>query len=140
MITNPQRNRLAKFLDGGVEDANLAPAVFYVGLSTVAIPESGVISGEVTGGGYERIAIPNNTSNFSTPDASNPGKVFNMNTFEWPESTESWGTIKTVFFTYSKTANEALYCVSVNREVPAYSIIYFKGDTTSGDLNFSINN
>ena len=140
MISNPQRNRLAKYLYGGTEDANLSPATFYIGLSTAAIPESGVITGEVIGGGYERVAIANNTTTFSVPDANNPGKVHNKIFVEWPESTEDWGTIKTVFLTYSKTATEALYYISVNREVPAYSIIYFKGDTDSGDLNFSINN
>lgn len=140
MITNPQRNRLAKFLYGGTTDANLSPTYFYIGLSTNELTESGVITGEVKGGGYKRVSIRNNTTTFSVPTADAPGTVHNKISVEWPESTESWGVVKTVFITYSDTATEALYCIPVNRDVPAYSIIYFKGDSDAGDLNFNINN
>lgn len=133
MITNPQRNRLASYLYGRTENADLAPEKFYIGLSTSDIGEDGKITGEVNKAGYARKEIANNSVNFVLNEGKY-GTVHNALSLEWDESQEAWGTIKTVFITNSLDSNEALYCISVNRNVPAYSIIYFK----EGDLSFSI--
>lgn len=137
MITTPQKNRLAKFLYGHDLDTKLSPNNFYIGLSTDVLGEDGVIKGEVTGQGYERKIIANTADSFSTPVA---GVVHNTINVEWNEAEESWGRVRTVFFTDAKESQEALYYITVDRDVPAYSIIYFKGNAEAGDLNFSINN
>ena len=140
MITKPQRIRLANFLYGNVQTelSTLSPATFYVGLSTAAMGDDGTISGEVSGNGYSRVAVANNKTSFNTATAD--GTVFNQVNISWNEAVASWGTIKTVFFAPSASANPALYYIPVNKEVPAGATIYFKGTTSGGDLTLSVVN
>jgi len=67
------------------------PANYYLALSTTSnINPDGTGFTEITGGSYTRVQIPNNTVSFSTPVN---GVVKNAVSFQFAESTASWGTI-----------------------------------------------
>lgn len=142
MVTLPQRVRLANMLYGndrtGID--TLAPATFYIGLSTAQMGDNGVISGEPTSGGYARVAVANNKNNFSTANNGTGANVFNTDRIEFPEATTAWGNIRTVFFTTSPTSSEALYYISVDKNVQAFTTVYFKGGVNAGDLTLSVSN
>jgi hypothetical protein len=48
---------------------------------------------EPSGGGYARVGITNNTTNWPTPTGGNPAQVQNANVIAWPTTTASWGQI-----------------------------------------------
>lgn len=139
MITAPQRTRLANYLYGGdnTQVGTIVPTTLYIGLMTSNMTDAGVITNEVSGNGYARIAVTNDKDNFSV---STDGTVHNVVDLSFPQSTASWGTIKTVFFAPTATATEALYYVLVDKAVPAQSTLYFAGNGGSGDINLSVVN
>lgn len=97
-ITTYQANKLNDFLFGGT---SFTPSgTYYLGLSTTAINANGGGATEPAGGGYARVAVTNNKTNFTT---SSGGIVQNNTQFEFPESTTAWGTITHVFIADSGT-------------------------------------
>lgn len=66
------------------------PASYYAALSTAAPGTNGASFKEPTGGAYARVAITNDTANFTAP---NNGVVANAKDIEWVQSTADWGTI-----------------------------------------------
>ena len=78
-----------KLLDGywGQNVALSPPANFYVAALTGAPTEAGVYT-EITGGGYARVAVPNNDSNW---DAASGGKA-NTNDINFPLATGDWNS------------------------------------------------
>lgn len=87
-ITTYQANRLNDYLFGST---SFTPnGTYYIGLSTTAINAAGTGVTEPTGGGYQRVAVTNNKTNFTD---STGGIVQNKVQFEFPESTTAWGTI-----------------------------------------------
>jgi hypothetical protein len=67
------------------------PGTWYIGASTTTINQDGTGATEPSGGGYARVAVTNNTSNWQTI----PGDVGcrNLTAIEFPVATASWGTI-----------------------------------------------
>jgi len=53
-------------------------------------PGEAVSGTEVVGGGYDRVSVTNNTTNF--PDAVGGVKTTGVNIM-WPEATGTWGTV-----------------------------------------------
>ena len=103
-ITTYQANRLNNYLFGAT---SFTPnGTYYIGLSTTAINAAGTGVTEPTGGGYKRVAVTNNKTNFTD---STGGIVQNKVQFEFPESTTAWGTITHVFIADSLTGGNILY-------------------------------
>lgn len=48
---------------------------------------------EPSGGGYARITVANNTTNWPVPSGTNPVTVQNGALLSWPQTTSSWGQI-----------------------------------------------
>lgn len=70
--------------------ASTAPATYYVALSTTAPTNTGTNVTEPSGGGYARVAVVNNATNF--PAAASRAKS-NGTVVTFPTATASWGTI-----------------------------------------------
>ena len=123
-ITTYQANKINDFIFGGTQ---FTPnSTYYLGLSTTAISSSGTGATEPSGGGYARVAITNNKTNFTV---SSGGIIKNQTQFEFPESTTAWGTITYVFIADSPTTgggNILYYDALTNpRTVQTASILLF---------------
>lgn len=142
MTSTSQLARIVNYLYGAMSDPATSPSALWVGLSTGTVSTTGVISGEVSGGGYTRVSIPNNKVSWST--ATTNGSVTLKTDVTFPESTTAWGNITTVFLSDAQTGGTALYYVTLptSRNVQAHVTVYFKGDPTgnSGDITLSVSN
>lgn len=73
--------------------AYVAPSTVYLALYT-ALPGDVSASGtEVTGGSYARVAVLNNTTNWSNSTGTSPTTKVNGATFTFPTATANWGLI-----------------------------------------------
>lgn len=70
--------------------ASNAPAAYYVGLSTTTPTNTGTNVTEPSTGGYARVAVTNNATNW--PAASGRSKS-NGTAITFPTPTASWGTV-----------------------------------------------
>lgn len=121
-ITTYQANKLNDFLFGGT---SFTPSsTYYIGLSTTAISSSGTGATEPSGGGYARVSVTNNKTNFTNASG---GIVQNNQQFEFPESTTAWGTITYVFISDSPTGGNILYydALTTPRTVQAATVLLF---------------
>ena len=121
-ITTYQANRLNNYLFGAT---SFTPnGTYYIGLSTTAVNAAGTGVTEPTGGGYKRVAVTNNKTNFT---GSTGGIVQNKVQFEFPESTTAWGTITHVFISDSLTGGNILYydALTTPRTVQTATILLF---------------
>lgn len=78
-------NSLLQNVFGGV--AYAPPSTIYVGLSSTPPTATGGNITEPSGNGYARVAIANNTTNFSTPTT---GTTSNSAAITFPASTGAW--------------------------------------------------
>ena len=92
MISYTQSNKILNRYFGNVSDT--VASTLYLGLSTTAINNDGTGATEPSGGGYARVAVVNNKTNWS--NASN-GILSNLTELSFPESFASWGTVSHVF-------------------------------------------
>ena len=92
MISYTQSNKILNRYFGNVSDT--VASTLYLGLSTTAINNDGTGATEPSGGGYARVAVVNNKTNWS--NASN-GILSNLTALSFPESSTSWGTVSHVF-------------------------------------------
>ena len=92
MISYTQSNKILNRYFGNVSDT--VASTLYLGLSTTAINNDGTGATEPSGGGYARVAVTNNKTNWS--NASN-GILNNLTELSFPESSTSWGTVSHVF-------------------------------------------
>ena len=92
MISYTQSNKILNRYFGNVSDT--VASTLYLGLSTTAINNDGTGATEPSGGGYARVAVVNNKTNWS--NASN-GILSNLTQLSFPESSASWGTVSHVF-------------------------------------------
>ena len=67
------------------------PATWYIGASTTTIASDGTGATEPVAGGYARVAVTNNTSNWENIPADTGRR--NLTAIEFPVATASWGTI-----------------------------------------------
>ena len=92
MISYTQSNKILNRYFGNVSDT--VASTLYLGLSTTAINNDGTGATEPSGGGYARVVVVNNKTNWS--NASN-GILSNLTELSFPESSTSWGTVSHVF-------------------------------------------
>jgi hypothetical protein len=122
-------NKVLDLLLGAV--SYTVPTTVYIGLYTVAPTDAGGGT-EVSGGGYARVAVTNNTTNF--PTASN-GSKSNGTTINFPTATADWGTVVAVGIFDASTAGNLLFWANLTT-----SKVVQNGDTAqfaSGSLTFS---
>lgn len=144
MITIPQRNLIAKFLFGrsisGEELLKLSPASFYIGLSEDELTEDGVITGELTSGGYKRAKVENTYgANNTFSESANNGVITNeYKEVRFERSTEVWPAVKSVFISPNAEPTEgefAMYIAAVDiQEIPSGVNLYYD----KGALQLSI--
>jgi hypothetical protein len=94
------------------DTAYTVPGTLYVGLSTTTITRSGgSVSGvtEPSGGGYARVAVTNNTTNWSNATAATPSVKANAVAITFPQATASWGTVTDMFIADAATGGNILW-------------------------------
>jgi len=122
-------NKILDFLLGGV--SYTPPSTVYIALFTVAPTDAGGGT-EVSGGGYARVAVANNTTNF--PAASN-GSKSNGTTITFPIATADWGTVVAVGIFDAATAGNLLFWANLTTSKTIQN-----GDTAqfaAGSLTFT---
>ena len=125
MISYTQANKILNRYFGNVSDT--VSGTLYLGLSTTAINNDGTGATEPSGGGYARVAVTNNKTNWS--NASN-GILSNLTEISFPESSSSWGTVSHVFL--SETIGGApIYfdALATPRAVQAQTTLIFATNT-----------
>jgi len=122
-------NKVLDFLLGGVSFT--PPATVYIALFTAAPTDAGGGT-EVSGGGYARVAVTNNTTNF--PAASN-GTKSNGTTITFPTATADWGTVVAVGIFDASTGGNLLFWANLSTSKTIQN-----GDTAqfaAGSLTFT---
>lgn len=87
-----------KILDhvlGGVD--YVRPATVYIALFT-SDPGEGTGGTEVTGSGYARVAVTNNSTNFPAATGSTTGQKSNGTAITWPTATGDWASAANIGF------------------------------------------
>lgn len=124
-ISYLQANKMLDRNFGNVADT--VPTTLYLGLSTTAINPDGTGTTEPSGGGYSRIAVPNNKSTWS--NASN-GILNNLIELSFTESTASWGTISHVFLADAIGGNPIYFdALTTPRAVQSQTTLIFAINT-----------
>lgn len=82
------KNAVLDFLFGATSFS--APAEYYVALSTTQPTDSGANVNEPSGGGYARLGILNNGTNWV---AASAGEKANAGDLSFPTASSLWGTI-----------------------------------------------
>lgn len=106
---------------------NTIPSTYYIGLSTSStITEVGFT--EPTGGGYERVALVNSTSNFTVP--ANGAITINA-AIEYPETTAVMGNVYAVGIFDAATGGNMLYygALTTSKYVESETILQFRAGT-----------
>lgn len=142
MITKPQRKRVSNFLYTNIDDGSVHPTTMYVGLCTGNVSDDGIITGEISGGNYSRVAVQMNPETWSAADEN--AICRNKIDITFPESSTAWGNIAAVFFTNVLTGGIAQYYVPISpaRNVQSFTTVYFKGDPVgiTGNIQLSVSN
>lgn len=113
--TTYQLNQLLNYLIGSV--AYSPPATWYLGLSTSLIAIDGAYT-EPAGNGYDRVAITNDTTNWTTATLTNL-IVSNKLAASFPVSTGSWGTIQSIFLADAASGDYVCY---YSPATPAFTV------------------
>lgn len=84
------------------------PSFVHIALSTAAFTSTatGSAMSEVNAGGYSRVQVTNNTSNW--PNASNGSKANNA-VFTFTSATANWGTVLSFYIVDASSAGNVLY-------------------------------
>ena len=86
-------------------------ATVYIGLwaaSSLSATSTGSTAGEVSGGAYARVAVTNNTTNW-TPTNSSSQQKQNGTAINFPTPTANWGTVGQVAILDAASAGNILY-------------------------------
>lgn len=99
-------------LDHLVGGSTLAkPTNVYIAVSTAAYSDAatGASMTEVTGGGYGRVAVSNNASNWPNATGSSPALKQNGAPFTFPTASSSWGTLLSFYIVDAASGGNILY-------------------------------
>lgn len=123
-------NKVLDHLLGAV--AYTAPATVYFALYSAAPSDTGGGT-EVGGGGYTRVAVTNNATNWP---AAASGTKRNASTITFPEATATWGTIVAIGILDAATAGNLLFWTTItSRSVVSGDIPRFNAQGVSITLN-----
>lgn len=104
LVTTYKNMLLDAFLGEG---SSIIPSPACFGLSSTAIAPDGSGITEPSGGGYGRVEVVNDGTNF---DPAVDGVKKNLTTIAWPEASASWGTMR-YWFICDVSDNVYLYGV-----------------------------
>jgi hypothetical protein len=108
------------------------PSTVYFALYTAAPSDAGGGT-EVNTGGYTRVAVPNNLTNW--PAATN-GTKRNANTITFPEAQATWGNIVAIGIHDAATAGNLLFWTAItSRQVVSGDIPRFNAQGVSVTLD-----
>lgn len=88
-FTDYLENNVLNHIFGGADFTR--PATLHVGLFTTLPNDAGTGGVEVTGAGYARVAVTNNSTNFP---AASGGSKSNGTQIQFAQATASWGNVK----------------------------------------------
>ena len=109
-----------------------APGTVYFALYTSAPSDAGGGT-EVSGGGYSRVAVVNNATNWP---AATAGTKRNGAVITFPEATAAWGSITAIGILDAATAGNLLFWTSItSRSVVTGDIPRFNAQGVSITLN-----
>lgn len=99
----------AKVLDA-VFGQTALPAIgtVYVALYTATPTDANASGTEVTGGGYARVAVTNNVTNWPAASGTAPTRKANGTAITFPAPTANWGTITSFAIYDASTAGNEL--------------------------------
>lgn len=110
-----------------------APATLYFGLWINGLDDTATGSSgtEVTGGGYGRVAVTNNTTSFGTTGVDGTGVRKNKIDITFSAATENWGTVTQLGICDATTGGNMLYYgdLSTPREILNTEIHKFSVDS-----------
>lgn len=133
MITYYQANRI---IDRNFGNTNFTPpATLYVALSTTTPSADGTGVTEPSGGGYARVSVTNNKTNFTT---SSNGVLSNAVQLSFPESSSAWGTITHICMYDASTGGNLLYYDTLTPSRSVQSLTTFL--LAAGQLQISMTN
>jgi hypothetical protein len=98
-VTSYASNKILNYIFGN-SPTLVMPANFYMGVSSTALNIEGIGATEPTGGGYQRLVIPNDKNSFSA--AANKTVTF-AKEFQFPNSTSPWGDMTHWFISDTPT-------------------------------------
>ena len=122
-ITTYQLNKIIQHIFSGTTYTPVA--TWYLGLSTTAIDETGATVTEPTDAAYARVAITNNGTEWVVTGTD--GEMENANDADFPQSTESWGNIASIFLADASTAGNVCYFADASPifPVPVNTVVSF---------------
>lgn len=110
------------------------PATLQVGLSTTAINDDGTGITEPAGGDYARVALDNDTVTWDAAIIDNDkGLKTNAIDIEFPEATDTWGTIVN-FFIADNAVVLGYGPLAASKEINVGDIVRFK----AGELKITL--
>lgn len=126
-----------KILDQILGGSSYSPAsTLYIGLwnTTLSDVSTGLTSGEISGGNYARVAVPNDATHWP---AASSGSKSNALSIAFPYATSSWGTVKTVAILDASTGGNLLFFSTPSPvvSVAQYDTLVF----APGNLTLSLN-
>jgi hypothetical protein len=128
------RNSVLNHVFGGV--TMTPPGSLYVGLSTTAIADNGTGATEPTGATYNRAAITNNKTFWTTATGAE-NAVSNSVEFSFPESDAAWGTISHFFLSDAPTGGNILVsgALEASKSIAAGDVARFPVDSLTIKLD-----
>lgn len=132
-MTDYMESGLANAMLRGNPDSWALPTGIYVGLTNATPSDASPTTGELSGDGYARVNVVQNTTNWSTVGVD--GIVTNNVSIEFPEATADWTTASGVVICDALTGGNCFMKGSISTPRTALSgdVIRFK----SGDLSFT---
>lgn len=119
-FTDYLENKLLDHVFGGGDYSRAT--TLYIGLSTTAITDAGGNVTEPTGGGYSRVEVTNNATNFP---AASGGEKSNGTAIEFPIPSDNWGTVTHFFISESSSGTSSII---------GYGTLAIPKTINSGDL------
>jgi hypothetical protein len=142
LLTNHAENKVIDALFRG--QALGAPTTWYLALSTAVRSDSGAPT-EPSGNGYARVAVVANLDNFKgtqgaagAASSGTSGTTSNAVAITFPESTDSWGTIQSVWFMSASSGGQAWMAIDLTTPVTVSGsdfTLSFAVDRLTGQIN-----
>jgi len=99
------------------------PATVYFILSSAAYSDAatGAACNELSGGGYARVAVTNNSTNFPDATGTSPALKTNGVAISWPTATADWPTARSWYAADAPSAGNILHGGDLATEVTVLS-------------------
>jgi hypothetical protein len=85
------------------------PATYHIGLSSTQPTDTGTNITEPSGGGYARVAVTNNTTNWGVPTAGTDTNVSNLTAIDFGTASANWGAAVGWWFASTATTGGTIH-------------------------------